>query len=132
MTAENSLINLLLIEKDDETRSGIERFFKMSGYRVTCATDEREAIRVAGEESKPDLILFNTYLSPPKSFALAYDLHRQPPVKNIPMVIISVHDHTSDQLDDPDIDAFTVGYITEVARLDELESLVKCLQDFPK
>lgn len=130
MKPENSSINLLIIEKDDDTRSGIDRFFRMSGYQVTSVANEQDALKTAAEKGKQDLILYNTYLTPPQSFMAAYSLHCQPQLLRIPMIITSVHDHDLDSLDNPDIDDFTVGYITEVSRLDELEHLVECLQEF--
>lgn len=132
MGAKSLPANLLLIEKDAETRSGIERFFKMSGYRVTSVAGEKEALQLISEDGKQDLILFNTYCPPPESFALAYKLHQLPQFVQIPMVITSVHEHAFDALGDPGIDDFSVAYITEVSRLDELEHLMNCVQSFKK
>lgn len=123
--------SLLVIERDAETRSGIARFFELSGYLVTAVAGEKEAVQAA-QEDRQDLIVFNTYSAPPESFALAYRLHQQSSLAKIPIVITSVHDRSFSQLGDPESDDFTIAYITEVSRLDELEHLIKCVQSFKK
>lgn len=128
---EEQQVNLLLIERDAETRSGIERFFKLCGYRVTVVADEKDAVRAATEKS-PDLIVYNTYAPPPESFTLAHGLHQHSSLSKIPMVITSVHEHAFSQINDPDSDNFAVAYIAQVSQLDELEQLIKCVQSFGK
>lgn len=127
--AEHNPANILLIERDAETRSGIERFFKMSGYSVTAVAGEMDAVQAARAD-RQDLIVYNTYTAPPESFALAYQLHQRSELSKIPMVITSVHDRAFSQVSDPESDNFAVAYITEVSRLDELEHLIKCIQSF--
>jgi response regulator RpfG family c-di-GMP phosphodiesterase len=131
MEAQDKPVNLLLIEKDEETRTGIERFFKMSGYTVTAVAGEKNAVQAVSDNHQ-DLIVFNTYSAPPESFALAYALHQNPALNKIPMIITSVHDHEFESLGNPDADDFTVAYITEVSHLDHLERLIKCIEGFRK
>lgn len=104
----------------------------MSGHRITSVATPAEAISAFIDNPEQDLILFNTYAAPPESFEIAYRLHCQPQIIKIPMLITSVHDHEFENLGDPNIDAFTVGYITEISRLDELENLMNCLRGFKK
>lgn len=130
--AKSPNINLLLIEGDFETRREIKRFFEMSGYYVTAAAGENEAAEMVIKQTQPDLILFNANLPPPASFVSGYQIHDRPEFINIPMVIISVHDHSMHVIDTPEVDDFAIAYITQISRFDELENLVNCFRGFKK
>jgi len=124
--------NLLVIENDGATRSGVKRLFEMSGYRVTAVADEREAAEINVAQHLPDLILFNTNLPPPASLISAYKIYQRPEFDKTPMLVISVHNHSIDFINKPEADDFTVAYLAEVSRFDELEHLVDCLRSFKK
>lgn len=108
--------SILVVESDAETRSGMKRLLEMSGYRVTAAADEQEAMQLALHEH-PDLILLDANLPPPASLSAAHRIHQHSELRDVPVAVISVHEHTED-------DSFTVGYITDLSRFDELENLI--------
>ena len=113
---------LLVIEPDAVTRSGMKRLLEMYGYRVGAVADKREAA-AAARQANYDLILFDTNLPPPESFNAAYQIHKQPELREIPIIAVSVHNQTSVLFDDPNIDNFTVAYLSDISRFDELEKL---------
>ena len=122
--------NLLVIENDKETRRVFKRFFEMSGYRVTAVADEQEAATACSQSDSHNLVLLNTNLPPPESFVAAYKMRRLPELHAMPMIFISVHEHSIASMSNPDVDDFTVGYITEISSIEELERLSKCLLKF--
>lgn len=117
---------LLVIERDTATRLGLKRLLEMNGYKVTAVADEREAAAVA-ERKKYDLILFDSNLPPPESFSAAQQLRQNAKLRDSPILIISVHEKFNVPLDDPEADKFTVAYVTNLSRFDELEKLINCL-----
>jgi len=117
---------LLVIEKDSATRRGMKRLLEMNGYQVRAVADEQEAV-LAARRKKYDLILFDTDLPPPESFNAAYQIYQNAELDDIPIIAISVHKHFNVSLDSPAIDKFTVAYLSNFYRFDELEKLADCL-----
>ncbi len=117
---------LLVIEPDAATRSGMKRLLEMNGYAVTAVADDAEATNVARQKNY-DLILFDSYLPPPESLAAAYRIHQREELKNTPLLVISVHEKFAVPPNSPDADNFTVAYLTELSRFNQLEKLVDCL-----
>ncbi len=114
---------LLVIEPDAATRSGMKRLLEMNGYAVTAVADSAEATSVARRKNY-DLILFDSYLPPPESLAAAHRIHERAELKDTPLLVISVHENFDASLDNPDADNFTVAFLTNLSRFDELEKLV--------
>lgn len=122
---ENNSI-LLVIERDTATRSGMKRLLEMNGYKVTAVADQREAAEAAARK-KHDLILFDSNLPPSKSFSAAQILLQNAELRDSPLLVISVREKFNVPLDHPDADNFTVSYVTNLSRFDELEKLIDCL-----
>ncbi len=118
---------LLVVESNEEIRSGMKRLLEMSGYRVAAVANEQEAVEVAPHEH-PDLILLDASLPPPESLSAAHRLHQYAELHAVPLIVISVHRQAelsvtlNSQLDD-----FTVGYITEMSRFDQVADLIRRL-----
>ena len=117
---------LLVIEPDAATRSGMKRLLEMNGYAVTAVADDAEAT-IAAHGKNYDLILFDSNLPPPESFAAAHRIRQRAALKNTPLLVISVHETFGAPLDNPDVDNFTVAYLADLSRFSELENLVDCL-----
>ena len=97
------------------------------GYRASVAVNEKSAAAICAAQQKFDLILFDSGLAPPESFIAAHKLSQHPALTDIPMMVVSVHSNFSLPLDNPDIDNFTVAYLSNISRFDELEKLIACL-----
>jgi len=117
---------LLIIEPDAATRSGMQRLLEIKGYEVTAVADEREAAIIAAKKNY-NLILFDSNLPPPASFSAAQRLHQYSELKNTPMLVISVNDKFDIPLNDPDVDRFTVAFITDLDDFEGLERLTASL-----
>jgi DNA-binding response OmpR family regulator len=61
---------ILVVEDVEETRHGMERLLAASGYQVSTAGDEEEAVFKAGLRP-PDLILISLGLNPTRTVAIA-------------------------------------------------------------
>lgn len=117
---------LLVIEPDAATRAGMKRLLEMNGYDVTAVADRHEASLVA-ERQNYDLILFDSDLPPPDSFNAGYQIHQIIQFNDTPLLIISVHEKLSVPVSSANADKFTVAYITNLTRFDEMEKLLNCL-----
>lgn len=123
---DNANSILLIIEPDAATRSGMQRLLEMKGYEVTAVADEREAAITAAKKNY-NLILFDSNLPPPASFSAAHRLHQYSELKNTPMLVISVNDKFDIPLNDPDVDRFTIAFITDLDDFEGLERLTASL-----
>ena len=117
---------ILVIESDGATRSGMKLLVEKYGYMAGVAVNEHEAASIASQ-NKYDLILYDTGIAPPESFAAAYKLSRKPELQGIPMIALSVHHEFSLPLNNPDVDNFAVAYISNVSHFEQLERLMHCL-----
>lgn len=122
----NTETNLLIIEPDEATRSGMKQLLEMDDYKITAVADENEAV-AAAEKINYDLILFDSNLPPPESFAAAHRIKQSAEIKDTPLIVISVHETFGAPLTNPESDKFTVAYITRLSRFDELKKLIDCL-----
>jgi two-component system response regulator PrrA len=81
---------ILVLDDVDETRYGIERLLRASGYRVTSARDEEEAIEKATLVS-PDLLLMSLGLDTTGTLAVISRIRaRAIGSSRIPVVVFCV------------------------------------------
>ncbi len=118
---------LLVVESNEEIRSGLKRLLEMSGYLVAAVANEQEAVEIAPREH-PDLILMDANLPPPESLSAAHRLHQYAELHAVPLIVISVHQHAAlSVVTNPELDDFTVGYITEMNCFNQVEDLISRL-----
>ena len=78
---------ILVIEDVEETRRGMERLLTSSGYRVSTAGDEEDAVVKAGLQ-RPDLILVSLGLNPTRVVAIGRRLRERAGLEEkVPVVI---------------------------------------------
>jgi DNA-binding response OmpR family regulator len=81
---------ILLLEKEHETRDGIEKLLRADGYRVDAARDEEDAVTRA-LRARPDLILASLCGSLDDALAEASSIRQRAELQeSIPVVIFSV------------------------------------------
>jgi two-component system, sensor histidine kinase and response regulator len=81
---------ILVVDDVDETRYGIERLLKATGYRVSLARDEEEAIEKAMLLS-PDLLLISLGLDTAATLAVIYRIRaRAGSSAEVPVVVFCV------------------------------------------
>lgn len=78
---------ILVVEDVEETRNGIRRLLAASGYEVSTARDEEEAVLNAGLHP-PELILVSLGLNPTRALATAMRLRERTGLgEGVPVVI---------------------------------------------
>lgn len=124
MTSNPEHRSVILVVGDvEETRHGIERLLTVSGYRVSTAADEEEAVLKAGQQ-RPDLILVSLGLSHIRLVATARRMRERVGLgEEVPVVVFCP----------PSLDEgteVTVGYnvyMTSPDNFDQLRGLLKRL-----
>jgi PAS domain S-box-containing protein len=81
---------VLVVEKDADTRTLLEKLLKDVGCQVVCAGDGNQALQLAREE-KPDIITWD-YNSMPRvnDWAVLQELKADPDLCRIPVVVINI------------------------------------------
>src|ERR1700680_105065 len=90
MSRDNKARLILLVEREQETRDGIEKLLTADGYRVDAARNEDDAAARATRAS-PDLIMLSLSGSPADAIAEASSIRERAELdQSIPFVIFSV------------------------------------------
>jgi CheY-like chemotaxis protein len=120
--------NILVIEDVEETRYGIKRLLTASGYRVSTAKDEGEAV-VAARIHPPDLILISLGLDALQALPFARRIRERAGLgEDVPFVVFSV---TSLE-EGAEVWAGRNVYLTRPANFDQIRALVgRLLQESP-
>ena len=81
---------VLIVERDEETRDGIEQLLAVDGYRVEPARNEDEAVKRA-LRCCPDLILVTVASSPDAAVGTAVRIRRRAGIDvSVPVVVFCV------------------------------------------
>ena len=82
---------ILIIEDDADTRDSMRRLLELWGYRVLCAADGREALRLLSGE-RPCLIIADLRMPEMDGWQFRQQMWREPRLAAIPVVLISAED----------------------------------------
>jgi CheY-like chemotaxis protein len=129
MTADQQRPVILVIEDVEETREGIERLLTASGYQVSTARNEDEAIQNATYR-QPDLILISLGLDASQIFLFAKRLRNAAELsQDVPVVAFSVA-----SLDEGDeVRAGYNLYMTRPENFDQIRVLIaRILRELPR
>ena len=129
LSSQERPANILVIEDVEETRYGIKRLLTASGYRVSTAKDEEEAM-VAAKILSPDLILISLGLDALQALPFARRIRERTGLgEDVPVVVFSV---TSIE-EDAEVRAGCNVYLTRPANFDQIRALVgQLLQESPR
>jgi two-component system OmpR family response regulator len=114
--------HVLVVDDDVAIRSLVSRVLSQS-YRVTSASDPREALAIAGHETSIDLLLLDVMMPTMNGFDLAKRLRLLPSCSNARVVFLTARDFASDKI--KGIQAGARSYITKPFSIDDLLSRVK-------
>ena len=81
-------MTILVVEDSKLLRIATTRALAQAGYRVTCATDGEEALRMV-LDSPPDLILLDMILPKITGLDVLRILKGDPNTKKIPVIVLS-------------------------------------------
>ena len=111
---------ILVVENVYETRAGIDTLLKANGYRVTLASDEREAIDVTRLEH-PDLILLSGSALPDNVCVKVEHVRKGAGVGDaVPVVVFCAQDIPEGE----EVDIGGNVYLTNPDNFNQLRSLV--------
>jgi CheY-like chemotaxis protein len=82
---------ILIIDDDVQLVDSVKTLLDRVGYQVSCAYQSNEGLKLA-KEIKPDLILLDVLFAGPPGpdgIEVSRQLHRDPVVKDIPVIILS-------------------------------------------
>jgi two-component system chemotaxis response regulator CheY len=82
---------ILIVEDDADTRDSMRRLLELWGYRVLCAADGREALRLLSDEL-PCLILMDLRMPNMDGWQFRHQLLKEPRLAAIPVVLITAED----------------------------------------
>jgi CheY-like chemotaxis protein len=117
---------VFLIDEDDDSRPSFRKYLKQSGYQVSIAFDEEDALdRVSHQCLKADLVLMNFIRKPPEEVLEIGTNIRRVGNLDTPIVVIA-HKYGAD-LEGKDIKVGENDYITYLEDGDQLYSLISSL-----
>ena len=115
---------ILLVEDSEDNRLMMKRLLEMSGYDVSEAVNGEQAVQKA-KNLHPDLILMDLSLPRIDGLAATRLIRAMPPLKRVPIVVVSAHDTSDFQAE-----ALASGcneYVTKPIDFGQLELLLKKL-----
>lgn len=89
---------VLVVDDDPDVLSMHSRLVEQAGYRALTARNGREALRVL-EQTHPDLILLDLLMPEMDGFAVLDLLHAREKTRNIPVIILTAHTLSEDELE---------------------------------
>lgn len=113
---------ILVIEDDKSLREGLAMNFQLHGYNAVTAADGDEGMRAVWE-SKPDLIVLDIMLPGRSGLEILDELRDV--TQEIPVLILSARDRTSDKIEGLKIGAD--DYVTKPFELPELLARVEAI-----
>jgi len=88
MAQETLQKTVLFIDDDGDFRDPIATALRSEGYRVRCASDGEEGVRMAAEET-PDLVLLDIMMPGKNGFEATQDIRRIPAMRTVPIVVLT-------------------------------------------
>ena len=81
--------SVLLVEDEELIRGAMRMVLEREGYRVTCAGNGREALRLLRSGERPSLILLDLMLPVLDGWRFRREQKRDPNLAPIPVVVVS-------------------------------------------
>jgi two-component system alkaline phosphatase synthesis response regulator PhoP len=83
---------VLVVDDDENLREAIERALEVNGYRVVCAADGHEALRLLRAQNDPPcLVLLDLMMPGMNGWHLLEIIARDRDLQGIPVVTMSAH-----------------------------------------
>lgn len=111
--------HVLVAEDEEHIASVITFLLKDEGYRVSCARDGWEALRIA-ERDRPDLIVTDLMMPVMDGAALIAAVRADTALRDVPILVASC-------IEQPRLRPRIQGYLTKPFELDEIVTAVRRL-----
>ena len=110
-------MKILIAEDEPALRENLQWMLEMEGYEVLCASDGREALRLAGE-AQPDLVITDVMMPHLDGYGLVKALREDPLRSTVPIIMLSAKADRSDVRTGMNLGAD--DYLTKPYRREEL------------
>lgn len=118
MTADRSI---LIVDDDADVRECIGDALEAEGYRVTGASNGREALRLLKDGNvQPDIILLDIMMPEMDGWAFRAEQRKDPGIASIPVVVFTAYGSPKDVAQQLQ----ATGFLRKPVRLEELLSAV--------
>ena len=110
---------ILVVDDEEFMREAIRLVLEREGYAVAVAVDGQEALEVL-RERKPDLVITDITMPRMGGYELLTALRRDPETHNLPLILLTQKDTTSDVLTGWGSGAdyyITKPFVSEILRL---------------
>ena len=87
---------ILIVEDNEMNRDMLQRRLERKGYRIVCAVDGPEGIRMANEE-QPDIVLMDVALGEMDGWEATTQILANPRTRHIPVIALTAHALDSDR-----------------------------------
>jgi DNA-binding response OmpR family regulator len=87
---------ILVIEDDSMTTRIVEMMLSYEGYRILCASDGPQGVRMA-QDHHPDLVVLDLMLPGQNGYEVLQELRAEPRTANVPVVILSAKTQPHDK-----------------------------------
>ena len=119
MTTERSI---LIVDDDADIRESLADALEEEGYRVACASNGKEALRLLRDEKlRPDLILLDIMMPVMDGWGFRAEQQKDPELAPIPVIVFTAYGSARDvagQLQ-------AAGFAKKPLRLQELLSTIE-------
>jgi CheY-like chemotaxis protein len=120
--------SILLVDDDADVRESVYDALDDEGYRVTTASNGKEALRLLKDENlRPDVILLDIMMPEMDGYVFRGEQKKDPDLASIPVIVFTAygtpHD-TAKQLD-------AAGFLKKPLRLDDLLSTLDRVPRWP-
>lgn len=110
---------VLVVEDNDDIRSGMTALLESDGYRAEGACNGQEALELLSQSPKPALITLDLSMPVMDGTTFLVEMKKRPSCVEIPVVIVSAHEP-------PDVlPAVYAGHLRKPASFEKLLSVVR-------
>lgn len=114
---------MLIVEDDAEMGAGLQEFFELKGFNVTCATDGDRGYQLITTLPEYDVVLLDVMLPRKNGFEILREARKAG--VDAPVIMLTVKGHEDDKLQGFDLGAD--DYVTKPFSADELDARVKAV-----
>jgi len=118
---ESSVATVLIVDDDPVARDLLQRYLQKNGFRAVCASNGKEALRLAGEVH-PHVITLDVFMPEMDGWAVLSALKANEATSSIPVVMITMEDNK--EL------GFALGIADYLTKPVDREQLLRLLQKY--
>lgn len=114
---------MLIVEDDPEMGTGLQDYFELKGFKVTCATDGERGYQLITSLPAFDIVLLDVMLPQRDGFEILREARKAG--VDCPVILLTVKGHEDDKLQGFDLGAD--DYVTKPFNVEELHARVQAV-----